>query len=143
MISKLNKLSELLSVAKTVKSSNKWVDCGKITSSQAKKILESTGIDVSGYSRVIELTNVRHILNNHGTRSKDPYPVDSEELLLVPFILANPDKIIKSKSNSKSNSLEIITSIKAIGDKYLYVEEVRTGRKKLALKTFYKKRARK
>jgi hypothetical protein len=57
-------------------------------------------------------------------------------LLLIPFIIENYDFIGKGKEDNT------IVYKKIINQEYYYVEEIRTGRKKLALKTLYKHKKR-
>jgi len=103
------------------------------------KIKSEFGIDLSGYVRVIGIDEVIHALKQHGIDSKDRYPIDNSDFLLIPFIVNEPDKIKKGGLSRRNNSQTLIYE-KNIGDKYYYVEEIRKGRKKVALLTFYKRK---
>jgi hypothetical protein len=63
-----------------------------------------------------------------------------EDFTLVKLITSYYDSLKKGKL---CNGLQTIVYEKLIGDKYFVVEELRTGRKKLAFKTMYKNKVQK
>ena len=95
-------------------------------------------IDLTGYKRVITVQDVNHVIKQHGKDSRDKHPINYSDFLHIPLIISEPDEIIKG-SISDRTKLQCILYKKKIGDMYFYVEEIRTRREKLALKTLYKK----
>lgn len=140
MISKINDIISLVNKCTDVKSSKEWVNLGKLQKQEVDKIYKQTGLDLTGYSRVLTLSEVKHILKHHGVKSDDKRPIGLEDFLIIPFIMANPDKIVMSSKLSGTNKLEVIKYYKVIGQEYVIVEEVRTGRRKMAIISFYKKK---
>jgi len=104
--------------------------------------MKKSGLDLTGYSHVITADEIRHVINRHGRQSNDSNPIDFEDFLLIPFIIAKPDKVEISNVKSKKHALPVIHYEKQIGDRFVVLEEVRSGRKKLAILSFYKKTAR-
>jgi SPP1 gp7 family putative phage head morphogenesis protein len=98
-----------------------------VTAEQAARIRQETGLDVAGYKHQIESDAVRHILREHPDMTK-------EDFSLIPEIVSAPDRITRTATKQ---GLDAITYEKNIGGVLRYVEEVRTGREELALKTFY------
>lgn len=96
---------------------------------------ENIGIDVSGYYHFIDSDIVRHLIKRHGESSNDRNPINNQDFLLIPIIQKEFDNrwITKTKQGLFS-----ITYVKKVIDTYYYVEEVRTGKKKLALKELRK-----
>lgn len=82
-------------------------------------------MDFNGYVHCIDRSGIIHSLKHKNILSSD--------ILLIPYIIENYDSI------SLGNEENTIVYKKQIGEVYFLVEGVRTGRKKLALKTFYKK----
>jgi hypothetical protein len=115
-----------------------WYEFGKLTDQRIKQLNKSSGKDLTGYSRIITKSAVLHSLERHGPKSTDLVKIAIEDFALIPFIVKGANKISLSKSKTKSNDLECVKYEKLIGDKYYYVEEIRTGRNKLALKTLLK-----
>lgn len=56
----------ILSRAIQHKQGNKeYVDIGKITTTEAKDIQRLTGYNVDGYTRSLDISGIKHILNTH------------------------------------------------------------------------------
>jgi hypothetical protein len=108
------------------------------------KLAEATGMDLGGFHHRIDSDAIRHIRANHGPgREDDPAlePITDEDLLAIPDIVANPDHI--SRGKDQATGLPSIIYKKTIQDTLVVVEEVRTGRHELALKTITKHRTKK
>jgi len=131
-------IEELIEIAILDKSSTKWFDLGGLSNREIEIIKEKINIDVSDYKRVITVQDINHSMNRHGDKKVDSYPIDYSDFLLIPFIISNFDEMIVGDI-TKTTNLQSIIWVKEIGDKYFFVEEIRKGRKKLALKTLYKK----
>ena len=107
---------------------------------ELKTIAKAEGINLDGYKHVIETTGTSHSQNRHGECSNDRMPLSLEDYLLIPFIIKCRDKVEISNNNSRSHRHKIFIYRKAIGEQYVYVEEIRIGRNKsLAFQTLYKR----
>lgn len=82
-------------------------------------LAKKEGIDLTGYKHVIETSGIQHSENRHGKQSKD--------------------KVHISSSKSKLHEMNLLVYEKQIGLNYYYVEEIRTGKKRLAFQTMYKR----
>ncbi len=107
---------------------------------ELKAIAKGVGIDLTGYKHVIETTGTKHAQSRHGEGSNDRTPLSLEDYLLIPFIIKCRDNVEISNKNSRSHKYKTFIYRKAIGEQYVYVEEIRIGRNKsLAFQTLYKR----
>jgi hypothetical protein len=119
----LEQINDLIKKSNKVKSGNKsWVEFSVLTKVQVNDYKIKTGKDLSGYKRIIDVSAIKHI--------KKHTNISDADVLLIPFIVKNYDTLELSKDS--------LLFTKEIGDKYYVVEEIRKGRKKLAVKTMYK-----
>lgn len=113
-----------------------------VTDEAADEILKRTGHDVHGYVHSVTDSDLSHIRNRHGEGNEardDQIPLDPDEYVRVPEVVTSPDDV-KRGGLTKSSHLETIVYEKKFDDGVtIVVEEIRTGRRKLALRTAYKK----
>ena len=57
-------------------------------------------IDITGYSHALRDNDIRHIKNSHGENTNEKYPVTSEDIKQIPWIVENYDKVF-AKTNSQ------------------------------------------
>lgn len=74
---------------------------------------------------MIDISAIRHAKKRHPN-------LEDADFCLIPLIVSSNDKIMKGDNDFS------IVYVKSFEDTYYYVEYVRTGRKRLAMKTFYK-----
>jgi hypothetical protein len=115
---------------------------GEVADELAQRIKAETGLDVTGYRRSIDVSEARHIARDHGpaaraTTERGALPVTEEDIGRYFDIVEKPDAIYASR-NKRGNS--VLIHEKQIGDWHYVVEEVRAGKRMLALETFYKER---
>ena len=111
---------------------------------ELKALAKKEGIDLTGYKHVIETSGARHSESRHGKGSNDRNPLTFEDYLLIPYIIKYRDKVELSDKKTKLHGLKTFIYRKTIGNLYVYVEEIRIGRKKsLAFQTLYKRRIKK
>jgi hypothetical protein len=140
-----NTIKDVLVSMKTEEGQKKageiWVDYATVTSDQAKRIHESTGIWVDGsFVHMLDGSGLQHALRQHGNKTESQehqLPLTGADFEMLPEIIANPDQIVKGK-DSPRNNLKRIVYIKRINGHTLAVEEVRTGKRKLAFTTMRK-----
>ena len=104
---------------------NRWVILGKPTPKEVKKLNALLGCDVTGFQRMIDISAVKH------SRKKHPNMTETD-FCLIPMIIAAADEITMGKYP------DTVVYRKTLEKEYYYVECTRTGRKRLAMKTFYK-----
>lgn len=110
---------------------------GSVTKEGAEFLSALTGVDISvDYKHIIDRSSIYHVLNKHGNESEETsrgqIAITEKDFESIPDILNNPDDIFPGKT-TKTN-LESITYIKSMGDgSFIYLEEVRTGKKELCL----------
>lgn len=95
-------------------------------------IFKTLGIDISGYSHTLDSSAVKHALNRH---KNDEVPLTIEHLSLIPDILKNADRIECGKKNNRK--LNTIIYMKEYKNRVFYIEEIRSGRRQLAMNTMY------
>ena len=107
-------------------------------------LAKKEGIDLTGYKHVIETSGARHSETRHGKKSNDRNPLTLEDYLLIPYIIKYRDKVELSDKKTRLHRLKTFVYRKTIGNLYVYVEEIRIGRKKsLAFQTLYKRHIKK
>ena len=97
---------------------------------------KNLNLDVAGYYHYMDSDIVKHLIKRHGQSSNDRNPISMQDFLLIPIIQKEFDYRWVSKTKQ---GLLAITYVKKVVDTYYYVEEIRTGRKKLALKELRKR----
>lgn len=118
---------------------------GPVTKKEAAIINEKTGLSIDEeYEYVVDNSAINHILKKHGNPEKESkqgqLAVTKADFELLPEILSSYDDIEYSGKNERG--LDILKYTKTFKDGTTYViEEVRTGRKELALNTMYKRRS--
>lgn len=103
-------------------------------------LAKTKGIDLTGYKHVIETSGARHSESRHGNRSHDRTPLSIDDYLTIPYIIKYRDKVEISSHKTKKHGLMTIVYRKTIGNRYVYVEEIRIGKNKsLAFVSLYKR----
>lgn len=102
---------------------------GIVSKKEAEQIKKNINVNVEGYKRIFDKSGIKHVLKKHKN-------IKIKDFLLIPLIIKKYDFI------SCGNKPNTIFYKKLIGDEYFYVETIRKRRKKLALKTFYKREKR-
>lgn len=114
----------------------------KISSKDAILIKLKIGIDLTNYVRKIDFYGISHVLKNHGNFYKETkrgqIPVKLRDFELVEKI-ATPENIITKSKNKIGRDVIIYHGV--IGNLFIYIEEIRTGRKELVLNSMYIKKA--
>lgn len=114
----------------------------EVTKSEAARLKEETGLDVSGYSHAVDNYSVRHIMKEHSGEKeilRGQIPVTKEDFEKIPEIVTTWDRA--SYAGKTNIGRDGILYEKRIGDVFYLIEETRTKRKTLVPVTLYKKRA--
>ncbi len=104
---------------------NQYFDFAVLKEPEIIILRNLTGIDFTGYRHCIDRSGIIHAMKHANITISD--------LLLIPLIVKNYDAIDVGKNE------DTIIYKKLIVSEYFYVEEIRKGRKKLAIKTLYKR----
>jgi hypothetical protein len=128
--------------------SNKKVYLGTISESNAKKINDLTGIDVSGFRVAIEARQIEHILKDHGKNGKSDRSLsDPADIAKMQYVLNSPDDIKNSGRtqayseyvNGRNRTAKTVKYEKNLGDRNYYVVQAvaNTEAKTLYIVTAY------
>jgi len=109
----------------------------------AALILEKTGLDVHGYTRVIDNYGVRHTMKQHGNEVQEikrgQIAVTLDDFSKIALITSEPDDIFADGKNKIGR--DVIVFVKVIdGIGYRHVEEVRGKHKLVATDSLRKKK---
>lgn len=110
------------------------IQYGESVSPKTVEAFRKGGVDVSGYTHIIDNYAVRHTLKNHGDASRElargQLPVTADDLAKLPEIIRNPDSVDYAGKTDQGRHAVIYR--KQVNGHVLTVEEARTGRKQLA-----------
>lgn len=109
----------------------------------AALILAKTGLDVHGYTRVIDNYGVRHTMKQHGDAAKEAkrgqIAVTLDDFSKVALITSEPDDVFGDGKNKIGRDvLVFIKVIEGIG--YRHVEEIRGKNRLVAMDSLRKKK---
>ena len=125
--------------------SSMWVELGDISDAAAERILNDTGIDVTGYAHALDGSGLHHILNRHGVDGKalktykNQLAVAESDLKRLPEVVETPDIVEAGRTQPNGNATLIFK--KRVNGHYLVVEDVRGSLGKLIPITMWKERA--
>ena len=113
---------------------------GKVTN--ALLILEKTGLNVAGFTRVLDNYGVRHTIKQHGNAAKESrrgqIAVTLQDFEKIALITSQPDNIFADGKNKIGR--DVIVFVKLIdGVGYRHVEELRGKHKLVATDSLRKK----
>lgn len=120
---------------------NHTVEMFPVSSEGIAEALEKAGLDLNGYRHTADMFSVRHALNRHSDpaveQSRGQLPLTPADAEMIPEVIEAPDARIYGAVTPRKQ--QIVASVKRLPDgSMLVVEEVRTGRKALALASFRK-----
>ena len=132
-------IDNLINVALSQKDGNRhFVNLGTVSDKTATDILQLTGQDVSGWQVSIDESAVRHTLKQHGNTEQEAkrgqVAVNHDDFKKIFEIIHDYDEL------SLGNEQNTVKFVKNIGEQFVLIEEMRLRRKKLSLKTMYKKK---
>jgi hypothetical protein len=96
----------------------------------------------SGYTHELDVHGIRHAFNHHGDpkaeTNRGQVALTEEDFKKIPFIIKHYDSVKYAGKTHKG--LDILEYRKQINGTVVYIEEIRTGRKTLTVKTMWKHR---
>lgn len=130
---KAGSVQEVVDAAKETSAKETWFDYAEVSTEEAQALKGSTGHDFSGYKHLLDSGTVRKVLRDH---SGDPSPVTEADFVRLGEYLSNAKNRQLSRVPGKLDRLVHVTHDE--NGRLMLIEEIRTGRKKLALKTIYR-----
>jgi hypothetical protein len=116
----------------------------KLSEQEVSLLKTKTGFDVSDFSRIIDNFAIRHAFSHHGNpkteEKRGQIAITIEDFEKIPEIVTQFDNRETGEKNTAQRDLLKYTKEEELC-KYIYVEEIRTGKKELALQTFYKQKS--
>lgn len=118
---------------------------GQINPKLAIKVKEITGLNVDGYEHIIDNFAIKHTILKHGNakteEKRGQSAVTTDYFEKISEIIKNPDNVYDGGINNIGR--RVIVYEKNINGTIIFLEEIRTKQKELALQTMYIKKARK
>lgn len=116
---------------------------GKIPDGTAQRVLEETGVDITGYNAILPSDAVRHMFKNHGNQmaeaARGQVALTPETAANLPTVLSNPDRVTFSNKLDAYGRKTLLFE-KKIGDVYITAQAVTDGTKSLTTDTLYIKK---
>lgn len=124
-------------VKETQQNENKTIIIEELSAELADSLKEESNFDLQGFNFSVDAYAIKHILKNHQDKSKEnkrgQEVISEDDLFLLPEILKNPDIVFYDGKNRLGK--DCFQFQKTIGNRYIIIKEVRTGKKQLALNT--------
>lgn len=131
-------VARLVEAAKAPGNKQSALRFGKLGEGAVAKV-KAAGLDLGGFDHVMQTSDVRHALREHGPGAKlqpGEIPLKPEDLARVPEIVETADRVDRGESKSGQGAVRFIKR-EADGTSFV-VEEVHRGRNRLAFKTMYR-----
>lgn len=121
------------------------IELGDVTEAQNEDY-KKMGFNFNGYKHTVDNYTIKHIIKEHGNegrgKTRGQFAVKEEDFELIPDIIRNYDSV-KLLEKRKPKELDTLQYIKEYDNKTYLFEEVRTGRKELAIKSLKKNKRKK
>lgn len=147
-LNKPGKMEDLYALVNHCLTSNsneeRWVNYRPVSEADKKILKDVLDIDLTGFYHHISSYEIKHIIKKHGNvkteADRGQIAVVPLDFLLLPLIVSTPD-LVRISTEKTDTGLIAIEYQKVVEDKVFVFEEVRTKRKILAAKSFYKRKA--
>lgn len=124
---------------------NEQIKCslGNISKTVSETVKTITGLNVDGYECIIDNFAIIHTILQHGNAAKEEkrgqIAVTLDYFEKIPMVIKNPDRI--TDGGTSKIGRRVIIYEKRVNGVIIYVEEIRTKQKELAMLTMYIKKA--
>ncbi len=137
----INEIKKIVNEAKGKQ--NIWLDLIYLNEKTVSIIEVKTGFNLKNYLYMLDTTGIKHIFRKHGNKkieqARGQIAVNEDDILKIIDIINDYETIsYGGKTKMQLNALKYEKCISGI--KYICIFEIRTGRKKLVLKTLYKQK---
>ena len=113
---------------------------GKVPETVVQRVKSDSGVDLTGFSVIMNGNDARHIMKDHGDvimeTARGQVAVTPDDIALIPRILAEPDNVYLS-SDKDGKGRSVIVFEKQIGNKYITMQGVSDGKHALETDTLY------
>lgn len=113
---------------------------GKVPETVVQRVKSDSGVDLTGFSVIMNGNDARHIMKDHGDvimeTARGQVAVTPDDIALIPRILAEPDDVYLS-SDKDGKGRSVIVFEKQIGNKYITMQGVSDGKHALETDTLY------
>jgi phage-Barnase-EndoU-ColicinE5/D-RelE like nuclease3 len=138
MATKIETLEALVHLATSKQGGNDaFCDLDFVAPAVAARIERLTNLDVRGFRHTVGESAIRHVLNRHSDQkmelTRGQVAITVEDFLLLPQVFADPDEIFVGDDQN------VVQLCKRLNNDLLVLQEIRTGRKKLALLSMWKR----
>jgi hypothetical protein len=137
-------IKDLVNFSVANKDKYQKITINELEKSEVENIKNHINIDLTGYKRVIDSHAINHVIKNHGNVKREilrgQIAVNEGDFEKISEIIAEPNTIEYAGKNDIGRDLIKFTQSK--DEKLIYVEEVRSGKKEVALQTLYKQKVR-
>lgn len=134
-------IKEVIEKAHKTPSEHLTLDLGEV-SEKIIKAAKEKGFNIEGYSHLLDVSGVRHAFLKHGVsgleEARGQEAITDKDIFKIPEIIDSFDTIDFPGKNKIGRDLIRYSKRFKDGTTY-YVEEIRTGKKKLAIQTLYKR----
>lgn len=137
-------LQEAVDFIKKALSNTQNVDrayLGKVPDSVVRQVQADTGLDIRGFGVMMNGNDVRHIIQSHGDAATEAargqMAVTAEDVARIPEVISSPDRIYLSNQLDAKGRKALVFE-KKIGDAYITIQGVSTGKNVLQTDTLYK-----
>ena len=135
-------IPHLVQAARAKNQGNKeWLEYAKVTKRTAERIQHLISINVSDYVHQLDEAGIRHILKEHGNPASEiprgQIPIQNDDFKRLTDVVNTWDEL--TTGNPTPNGIPTLVYRKQFADgETWFVEETRSGRKKLAARTLWK-----
>lgn len=133
-------ISDFVKSAISTKGNNERLYLGKFPESVVKMVREKTGLNISGFSSIMNGTEAWHAYKDHSNslteQKRGQVPLTEDDFSFLPDILSAPDSVSLSPNPDSAGRVALIFA-KKIGDKYVTVQGYSKGKKGLVFDTMW------
>lgn len=140
-VNRVDSIDEVLKAAATDKNDRVEYVIGVVSFEQISDIAQATGLDTTGYNHVIDNYAIKHAKNRHSNvaieKARGQIALKDNDIRAIPDVVQSPDTVVYGGKNEREQPQ--IAYIKRLADgSLLAVEEIRKGRKTLAVASLRK-----
>ncbi|ROW31545.1 hypothetical protein CGZ60_09835, partial [Neisseria animalis] len=134
------KIRDLAGRVSADKSLREQVDLVPVSPQEAE-LAKQHGLDIAGFTHMIDSSAINHVLKNHGNekteRNRGNVAVTADDFETVADVIANPDTMVFGGSTRLKR--DAVFYVKKMDDgSTAVIEEVRTGKRKMAVTSMRK-----
>lgn len=122
-----------------------YLTLGLLTGESVAQVNIMTKLDVSSFDYALDASSIRHVRDGHGDAKGEALrgqkAVTAQDYARLPELLNAPDSVVYAGVSRMAKRPLVKMTKRIDGVEYVALFEIRTGRKMLALETFYARSA--